>query len=494
MIYKPKKNEINSADTISRTQWIQLILVGSGMFLSALDISVNVALPNISEFFTVSPNITYFMIIFYLGTTVALQLPMGSAGDAFGLKNVFIFGLIVYTIAMVSIGLSPTINTVLGFRILQAFGNSAILSIAPALATSLFPSSYRGRALGIMAGIGSLGMIFGTVFAGVILEFLPWQWIFLGRIPICVLCIIGSLIVIKTYNTSNLQKTHRTTDFDWIGAILIFIGIISAVLFLNLGTNIGWIQIPTLSTSVISIGSIILFIRRQISLNNPLIEFTLINNPIVLGGFFANLFLYMGSFVNLFILPFFVAEIISASSIILGIFLLLNAISISLCSPIGGYFSDKYGSGITSVAGLCIVSLGLLSYSILSPESSLVEIGIRMIIVGSGIGLFQSANLSLIMGNMSSNSLGTGGAISAISRAFGSVTAVTLIGWFFTFLYQSNSPDVDLIYASSTRDSIESFMYAFQISYILGSILMILGVISSLIAWIGLKKTQININ
>ena len=462
MIYKPKKNEINSADTISRTQWIQLILVGSGMFLSALDISVNVALPNFSEFFTVSPNITYFMIIFYLGTTVALQLPMGSAGDAFGLKNVFIFGLIVYTIAMISIGLSPTINTVLGFRILQAFGNSAILSIAPALATSLFPSSYRGRALGIMAGIGSLGMIFGTVFAGVVLEFLPWQWIFLGRIPICLLCIIGSLILIKTYNQSYLQKTHKKTDFDWIGAVLIFIGIISAVLFLNLGTNIRWIQIPTLSTLVISIVSIILFIRRQISLNNPLIEFTSINNPIVLGGFFANLFLYMGSFVNLFILPFFVAEIISASSIILGIFLLLNAISISLCSPIGGYFSDKYGPGITSV--------------------------------GSGIGLFQSANLSLIMGNMSSNSLGTGGAISAISRAFGSVTAVTLIGWFFTFLYQSNSPDVDLIYASSTRDSIESFMYAFQISYILGSILMILGVISSLIAWIGLKKTQISIN
>tara|TARA_B100001029_G_scaffold69909_1_gene56875 strand:- start:521 stop:817 length:297 start_codon:yes stop_codon:yes gene_type:complete len=98
------------------------------------------------------------------------------------------------------------------------------------------------------------------------------------------------------------------------------------------------------------------------------------------------------------------------------------------------------------------------------------------------------------MGKMSSHSLGTGGAISAISRAFGSVTAVTLIGWFFTFLYQSNSPDVDLIYASSTENSVESFMYAFQISYILGAVLMILGIISSLIAWIGLKKNQININ
>ena len=189
MFYTPKSNDTNSPDTVNRIQWIQLFVVGSGMFLSALDISVNVALPNISEFFSVSPNITYLMIIFYLGTTVALQLPMGSAGDVFGLKNVFIFGLIIYSLAMISIGFSPTINSVLGFRILQAFGNSAILSIAPALATSLFPSYYRGRALGVMVGIGSFGLVFGTVFAGTILEFFSWQWIFLGRLPICILCL-----------------------------------------------------------------------------------------------------------------------------------------------------------------------------------------------------------------------------------------------------------------------------------------------------------------
>ena len=494
MFYTPKSNDTNSPDTVNRIQWIQLFVVGSGMFLSALDISVNVALPNISEFFSVSPNITYLMIIFYLGTTVALQLPMGSAGDVFGLKNVFIFGLIIYSLAMISIGFSPTINSVLGFRILQAFGNSAILSIAPALATSLFPSYYRGRALGVMVGIGSFGLVFGTVFAGTILEFFSWQWIFLGRLPICILCIIGSLTLIKNFTKPVIQQNPKSNNFDWIGAILGFIGIVSAILFINLGTKISWFAIITLSTLVISIISITLFARRQMMLSNPLIQFNLINNPVVLGGFFANLFLYMGSFVNLFILPFFVAEIISASSIILGIFLLLNAISISFCSPIGGYLSDKYGPGIISVVGLIIVSIGLFSYSILSANSSLIGIGVRMIIVGSGIGLFQSANLSLIMGKMSSSSLGTGGAISAISRAFGSVTAVTIIGWLFISLYQSKSPNIDILYASSSQNSIESFMYAFQISYILGSIIIILGIISSLIAWFGLKKSKNTVN
>ena len=487
MFYKQKNRKTNSSNSFTWVQWGQLFIVASGVFLSALDISVNVALPKISEFFTTSPKITYLMIIFYLGTTVALQLPMGSAGDTFGLKKVFILGLIVYTIAMISIGLSPTINTVLGFRILQAFGNSAILSIAPALATSLFPSDFRGRALGIMAGIGSIGMIVGTLFAGIVLENLSWQWIFLGRIPICGLCIVGSITIIRKFNPSDTQESKIPANFDWIGGILIFTGIITTILFLNLGANFKWFEIQTLGILIISILSVTLFIKRQVVIPNPLLDFRIINNPVVYGGFLANLFLYMGSFVNLFILPYFVGEIIGASSFILGFFLLLNALSISLFSPIGGGLSDKYGPGIISVVGLIIVSSTLVSYSLLSAESSLISIGLRMIVVGMGIGLFQSSNLSLIMGKMSMESLGTGGAISSISRSLGSVTAVTILGGIFISLYESNSPNIDLLYASSSPNSIESFMYAFKTSYILGGIIVALGIISSLVAWFTIK-------
>ena len=100
--------------------WIQLVVVSSGMFLVALDVTVNVSLPAISDYFTAEPRIVYLMITFYLGTTIGLQLGMGGAGDTFGLRRIFLVGLVAYTVAMVAISFSPTINSVIGFRVVQA--------------------------------------------------------------------------------------------------------------------------------------------------------------------------------------------------------------------------------------------------------------------------------------------------------------------------------------------------------------------------------------
>ena len=211
---------------------------------------------------------------------------------------------------------------------------------------------------------------------------------------------------------------------------------------------------------------------------------------VVAGGFGANLFLYMGSFVNLFILPYFVGEIIGASSFVLGIFLLLNAVSVSLFSPVGGYLSDKFGPGFITVLGLVIVLVALISYTVLTADSSLQQIAFRMVFVGMGIGLFQSSNLSLIMGKTTPSDLGSGGAVSSMSRGLGSVTAVTLLGWAFTSIYKGKSPEVEILQAGSSPDSIAAFMYAFQVSYIAGSVIVSIGLVSSVGAWVGLKRSE----
>ena len=484
------KNVDSASDGyLTWVQWVQLMVVASGVFLSSLDVSVNVALPRISDYFYASPTTTYLMIIFYLGTTVSLQLTMGRAGDVFGLRKIFSLGLVTYSLAMIAIGFSPNIQSVVGFRVLQAVGNSALLAIAPALATSLFPSRIRGRALGVMTGVGSVGMIVGTLYAGVALEYMSWRWIFFGRIPICILAILGSVTVIRGVGNQN-KNNNEATSFDWVGGVLAFVCLIAFVASMNIATAIGWLRVETFVSLGIFIFSGTFFVRRQSIIPDPLVKLSIMKDLVVAGGFGANLFLYMGSFVNLFILPYFVGEIIGASSFVLGIFLLLNAVSVSLFSPVGGYLSDRIGSGFITVLGLVIVLLALISYTALTADSSLQQIAFRMVFVGMGIGLFQSSNLSLIMGKMIPSDLGSGGAVSSMSRGLGSVTAVTLLGWAFTSIYEWKSPAVDILQAGSSPDSIAAFMYAFQVSYIAGSVIVSIGLVSSLAAWIGLKRSE----
>ncbi|HJO60819.1 MAG TPA: MFS transporter, partial [SAR202 cluster bacterium] len=342
---------------------------------------------------------------------------------------------------------------------------------------------------GVMTGVGSVGMIIGTLYAGVALEYMSWRWIFFGRIPICILAILGSVTVIRGVGNQN-NNNNEATSFDWVGGVLAFVCLIAFVASMNIATAIGWLRVETFVCLGVFIFSGTFFVRRQSIIPDPLVKLSIMKDLVVAGGFGANLFLYMGSFVNLFILPYFVGEIIGASSFVLGTFLLLNAVSVSLFSPVGGYLSDKFGPGFITVLGLFIVLVALISYTALTADSSLEQIAFRMVFVGMGIGLFQSSNLSLIMGKMIPSDLGSGGAVSSMSRGLGSVTAVTLLGWAFTSIYEGKSPEVDILQAGSSPDSIAAFMYAFQLSYIAGSVIVSVGLVSSLVAWIGLKRSE----
>ena len=70
------------------------------------------------------------------------------------------------------------------------------------------------------------------------------------------------------------------------------------------------------------------------------------------------------------------------------------------------------------------------------------------------------------------------------------MTAVTLLGWAFTSIYEGKSPEVDILQAGSSPDSIAAFMYAFQVSYIAGSVIVSIGLASSVVAWVGLKRSE----
>ncbi len=493
-----KENEIDLG-AFPTLKWLQLVIVGLAVFLSSLDVTVNVALPAISQHFVSEPRVVYLMITFYLGTTVGLQMGVGSAGDHFGLRRVFFVGLFAYTIAMVAIGLSPTIEWVIGFRILQAVGNAILLAISPALANSLFPEFMRGRALGIMTAVGTAGMIVGTLSAGLMLETFSWHWIFLGRIPVCILAIAGTWIflgevgqkpisvcsvrVYQNQSASDCEDTPLKT-FDLIGACLIFFTVISIVLFLNIGSSLGWIGVGQLGTLSLASALGFSFIRRQSRIKFPLLDLGILANPVVIAGISSNFFLNMGTFVNIFILPYFVHEIMGVSTVTLGIFLLLSSLGISIFAPVGGYISDRFGTGPVAVAGIMIVAIGISSYTTLTSQATITEVGVRMGVVGAGMGMFQSSNLSLIMGKMRLENLGTGGALSSISRGMGCVSAVALMGGLFAAIYTANSAGVDMLFASSNGESSAAYVSAFKTVYSAAAVVTILGLVTSILAWL----------
>ena len=87
------------------------------MFLTSLDITVNVALPNITDSFGTDAVTIQWIIILYVGSSTAMHLGLGGAADAFGLKRMFVLGLIGYTIAVFAIGFAQSLGLLFGLRV-----------------------------------------------------------------------------------------------------------------------------------------------------------------------------------------------------------------------------------------------------------------------------------------------------------------------------------------------------------------------------------------
>ena len=88
------------------------------------------------------------------------------------------------------------------------------------------------------------------------------------------------------------------------------------------------------------------------------------------------------------------------------------------------------------------------------------------------------------MGKMRLENLGTGGALSSISRGMGCVSAVALMGGLFAAIYTANSAGVDMLFASSNGESSAAYVSAFKTVYSAAAVVTILGLVTSILAWL----------
>ena len=439
------------------------------MFLTSLDLAVNVALPDITADLGTDLRTVQWIIVLYVGSSTSLQLGLGSAADVYGLRRFYIIGLAAYALAVLLIGLAPTLPIVLALRVTQAVGNGLIVASAPALITAIFPSDERGRALGLMSAISTLGMISATLGGGVLVDTFGWRSIFLARVPLTLITILLALLILAE------SRPKVRPRFDLRGAALAAVGLACLVLFLTLGGRIGWLSPAVILLGIGSAAALILLVRLERGVTHPILDPRLLKHPLLVPVITASFLMFMSTFVNLFILPFYVSDVLEVDARALGFLLMLTPVIGGAVAPIGGWLSDRMPPAYLTTTALIISAAAMLWFSTLTAESFVEDVALRMALGGIGLGVFQAANATLIMGAVPRDRLGSGGALISLSMSMGIVTSVALMGGVFDgrlALYEADSPDTT-----------QAFVLAFRDTYIVAAALGALAVAVSLSYW-----------
>ena len=154
--------------------WVVLFTVVTMTFMSTLDSSiVNVALPAMQRELGVSATSIQWVSSIYLLTCCAAVLVFGRLGDMFGKVRLFQAGVALFTAGSLLCGLSTSLPALIAARVVQGVGAASATATNMGIVTEAFPSSQRGRALGIVATFVSLGLMCGPTIGGMLVAAFP---------------------------------------------------------------------------------------------------------------------------------------------------------------------------------------------------------------------------------------------------------------------------------------------------------------------------------
>lgn len=375
-----------------------LIVLTLGAFLALLDTTiVGVGIETlVREFGSTLAAIQWVSTAYLLAVAVAAPVS-GWAIDRFGARRLWLFGLSIFVAGSLLSGLAWDAPSLIVTRLITGLGGGMLEPIMLATLAKAAGQDRVGRVLGLSAIPMTMGPVIGPVLGGLLLQTLPWQWIFLVKVPIGVIAIVLAIRVMPIDEPVTGQDAKR---IDVLGMILLPPGF--AALMFALTRAVDGLTAPMLIAAILGLALFAGYSAHALRTSHePLIDLRLFRS----GGFSASvavLFL-VGAvmFGTTFLLPLYFQQLGGHGVMAAGLLLAPFGLGAVVGQPLSGRLSDRTGARpLVTVGGLLLIP-GFLPYA-LGAEGALAAAG--LIIVGFGLGAVASATMGSVYRTVSAGS------------------------------------------------------------------------------------------
>ncbi|MBI4814224.1 MAG: DHA2 family efflux MFS transporter permease subunit, partial [Methanobacterium sp.] len=370
-------------ESLKGNQKLTLLIISLASFMAFLDISiVNVSLPTMAKYFGVTTNTVLWTILIYIIVFSSFLIVFGKLAQQKGFKKVFLAGFLIFITGSALCTISTQFHELIIFRLVQAVGATMFSGITSAMVLHYLPKNQRGRNLGIVTTIGSMGLALGPLLGGYITEYINFHWIFFINVPIGIIGIILGHAVLH-------ETDKHPGSLDLPGVVMIFIAQSTLIFALNKGLDYGWTSTIIISSIICSVIFWVLFVFRESRADEPLIDLNFLKMKDIALSNAANIFSNMPFAGAVVLLPFYFEVVKGMSTSQSGLILTLMPVAIIIIGPIAGSISDKIASNRVTLMGAMIGVIGCLVLSTFNPSSSLLYIAMGLLILGASVATFN---------------------------------------------------------------------------------------------------------
>ncbi|HYM52020.1 MAG TPA: MFS transporter [Candidatus Dormibacteraeota bacterium] len=416
-----------------RTWTMVAVVLGSGIvFLDGT--VVNVALETIGQELPTSfvgrlEGLTY-VNSGYLAVLAALLILAGALSDYFGRRRMFRVGLIGFGASSVACGLAPTMELLIGARLMQGAFGALLVPGSLSIITATFSGEERGRAIGLWAALTSAETIVGPLVGGFLVQSVSWRAAFLINVPLVLAALYATSV-----GVDESRDEQASGDFDWLGAAVIALGVGGLAFGATRGQERDW-QDP-IAFVALGIGAVAtLLVPWLMAVRpHPLIPLSLFRSRNFTVVNLSTFVVYGALYVTLTFQGLFMQGTLGYTPTAAGLIGLPVGLLLTFLSTPAGQLSARLGPRLFLTVGPLLMAAGLLWFAripstsepwlvdlvdpvtLVPPGGFLVDVLPGMLAFGLGISLLVAPLTTALMSSIPVRNAGLGSAINnAISR------------------------------------------------------------------------------
>ncbi|MBK3646546.1 MULTISPECIES: MDR family MFS transporter [Streptomyces] len=397
------------------------------MMLAMLDnMIVGTAMPTIVGELGGLEHLSWVVTAYTLATAAATPV-WGKLGDMFGRKTTFMTSIVIFLIGSALSGMAQDMGQLIGFRAVQGLGAGGLMVGVMAIIGDLIPPRERGKYQGMMAGVMAIAMIGGPLVGGTITDNWGWRWAFYINLPLGVVS-LGLISAVL-----HLPKKRAKAGIDYLGVILLTVGITSIVLVTTWGgSQYAWTSARIMELIGIGVAALIGFVFWQTKAVEPVVplhifrsrNFTLMS---IIG--FITGFVMFGATLYL---PLYQQSVQGASATNSGLLLLPMLGAMLVTSMVAGRVTTNTGRyKLFPVVGSVLMIVGLYLLSTMDTGTTRFTSGVFMAVVGLGMGCLMQITMLVAQNSVEMKDMGVASSSTTLFRTLGSSFGVAIMGALF---------------------------------------------------------------
>lgn len=201
-----------------------------------------------------------WVITAYLLTSSLATVVAGPFIDAVGVSRMFRLAVVVFAATGFATAFAPSMEVLVGLRLLQGAGAGLILSTGTAAISLVYPQHLVGRAFAANATVWGVMGVAGPALAAFILTFLSWEWIFYANLP------LGAIALVAAWKVFPGPFGEAAGRFDLLGSSLLAAVTVASLLAVDS------LDVTSLIWLAVAAGSLMVYSRHARRARPPVVR------------------------------------------------------------------------------------------------------------------------------------------------------------------------------------------------------------------------------